>query len=149
MVTDRTQTDVDNAKVIISSIKAGVTPTEAQKATLERGTLTITVINRIESAEADLKDLFDGYGINAGEITTKAWTSEEIFDADAYGRILDNLRAFKNAFCVFPSTPAIPSPDYHYAVINNIEKILEDLYTLIDGMAAMFVYSGEIYAGEW
>ena len=58
MIFDRTQNDVDTAILIRSEkVQNFETLTESEIATLEKGTLTINTLNRIENKQSELKNL--------------------------------------------------------------------------------------------
>ena len=150
MIFDRTDADRKAASAIREEkVKKFLALTADEVAQLERGFVTVNTLNRIEDAEADLKDLFDAYGVTVGTITTKTWTDSGYFDSADFARILDNLRALKTAFYSLKTTPKVPGANWKYQTWNAIEKILYDLTFLVNGMAANFIYSDEIYAGEW
>ena len=57
MIFDRTQNDVDTAILLRNTkVKKFETLTESEIATLEKGTLTINTLNRIEAKQEELKN---------------------------------------------------------------------------------------------
>lgn len=63
---------------------------------------------------------------------------------------LNQIAIIRAALPVFPTTPAVPDdlPDFTWQDANAIEKILVDVETLINNMAAAWFYCGDLYCGE-
>ena len=158
MITNRTQYDVDtairlrNEKVKFDPITMQpINPeelTESEIAILEKGTITYNTLNRIENKIDELKGLIIAEGFLLGNIQTKSWEYEDIFNIEDFERILANLSVLKNGFAILANTPPTPRANYHYQNFNDIEKILVDIEYLIVGMKKTYFYSNEIMAGE-
>ena len=161
MIFDRTQNDVDtairlrNEKVKFDPITMQpINPeelTESEIATLEKGTITYNTLNRIETKQQELKNLFNDMGYWNTPITNKQWTENDIFDNNGerdFQRILDNTNILRQAFFVYKDTPNTPPVSYHYNDINALEKILYDLDVIINDVKANYRYCGEIKCGE-
>lgn len=147
MIFDRTQNDVDTAILLRDTkVKNFETLTESEIATLEKGTLTINTLNRIENKQQAIKVLFDNIAINV-DIQNKVWDGTEIFDKANFERILKNLNILVENFCVYKNTPSVPSISYHFEDINSIEKILFDLEELYNKALKSFIYCGISYCG--
>ena len=147
MIFDRTQNDVDTAILLRDTkVKKFEMLTESEIATLEKGTLTINTLNRIENKQQAIKVLFDNIAINV-DIQNKVWDGTEIFDKANFERILKNLNILVENFCVYKNTPSVPSISYHFEDINSIEKILFDLEELYNKALKSFVYCGITYCG--
>ena len=148
MIFDRTQEDV-NAAIYLrdSKVKNFVELTDEDINALERGTITVNTLNRIENKQKEIKELFFRLGISVN-IENKVWNNTEIFDEANFKRILSNLKNLVNAFCVYKNTPAVPSASYRYKNINSIEKILVDLEELYNKILKSFKYCGIVYCGK-
>ena len=147
MIFDRTQEDVDTAvRLRNEKVKEFKNLTSEEINTLERGTITINTLNRIENKQQEIKELFSNIAINV-DIQNKVWDSTEIFDKANFERILQNLNILIENFCVYKNTPSVPSVSYHFEDINAIEKILFDLEELYNKALKSFVYCGIIYCG--
>ena len=147
MIFDRTQNDVDTAiRLRNEKIKAFEDLTSEEINTLERGTITINTLNRIENKQREIKDLFFKLSINV-DIVNKTWDYTQIFDEAEFQRILDNLNVLIKSFCVYSNTPNVPKISYHFEDINAIEKILFDLEELYNKALKSFVYCGITYCG--
>lgn len=149
MIFDRTQNDVDTAILLRETkVKNFETLTETEIATLEKGTLTINTLNRIEAKQEELKNLFNDMGYWNTPITNKTWGENDIFNVNEFQRILDNTDVLRQAFFVYNATPNTPPISYHYNDINALEKILNDLDVMINNIKADYRYCGEFECGE-
>ena len=147
MIFDRTQEDVDTAVSLRNKkVKEFETLTSEEINTLERGTITINTLNRIENKQAEISELFSHLSINV-EIENKNWEETQIFNQAEFQRILDNLNELVKSFYVYSNTPNIPKISYHFEDINAIEKILFDLEELYNKALKSFVYCGTLYCG--
>ena len=157
MIFDRTQNDVDTARVLRNEkVKFDpitmqpinldeLTPTEL--ATLNKGTFNYTDLNRIEDKQAELKGLLNAMGYWNTDIINKTWAYTEIFYQEEFQRILDNVQILRDAFFVYSTTPGTPILKYHFETINSIEKILEDLDTMEDDIKALYRECGNFECG--
>lgn len=152
MIFDRTQNSVDTAKFLRNTkVKKFETLTESDINYLERGTMTINTLNRIENKQEELKNLFNDIGYWNTPITNKQWTVNVIFDNNGerdFQRIIDNTNVLRNAFFVYKATPNTPPVSYHYNDINAIEKILYDLDVMINDVKSHYRECGTFYCGE-
>lgn len=161
MIFDRTQNDVDtairlrNEKVKFDPITMQpINPeelTESEIATLEKGTITYNTLNRIETKQDELKNLFNDMGYWNTPITNKQWTENDIFDNNGerdFQRILDNTNILRQAFFVYKDTPNTPPISYHWQDINALEKILYDLDVMINDVKSHYKECGTFVCGE-
>lgn len=149
MIFDRTQNDVDTAILLRDTkVKKFETLTESEIATLEKGTLTINALNRIENKQEELKNLFNDMGYWNTSITNKTWGENGIFNADEFQRILDNTNVLRKAFFVYKDTPNTPPISYYWDDINSLEKILYDLDVMINDVKSNYRECGNFECGE-
>ena len=149
MIFDRTQNDVDTAIILRrEKVQNFQELTESEIATLEKGTLTINTLNRIENKQDELKNLFNDMGYWNTPITNKVWGENDIFNVDEFQRILDNTNVLRNAFFVYKDTPNTPPISYHYNDINALEKILYDLDVMINNVKSHYRECGTFESGE-
>ena len=149
MIFDRTQNDVDTAKLLRDTkVKKFETLTESEIATLEKGTLTINTLNRIEEKQEDLKGILNDMGYWNTPITNKVWGENDIFNVVDFQRILDNTNVLRNAFFVHKDTPNTPPISYHWQDINALEKILYDLDVMINDVISHYRECGTFQSGE-
>ena len=74
MIFDRTQNDVDTAiRLRNEKAKTFQELTESEIAILEKGTMTINTLNRIENKQEELKNLFNEMGYWNTPMTNKVW----------------------------------------------------------------------------
>ncbi len=158
MIFDRTQNDVDAARILINEkVKLDpttmqpinldeLTPTELE--TLNKGTFNYTDLNRIESKQEELKNLFNEMGYWNTPTTNKTWGENDIFRVDDFKRILDNTNVLKKAFFVYMSTPNTPQISYYWDDINSLEKILHDLDSMTNYVKNQYRECGTFESGE-
>lgn len=149
MIFDRTSADVNNArKIREEKIKKFIELNESEYNTLERGTITINTLNRIEEKQAELKVLFDSQGYYTPFIVNKHWTDDDIFGEGDFQRIINNTYLLRNAFYVYMTTPKTVSMDYTYKNMNDLERILFDLNRMMDYVVFNYKQCDTFYCGE-
>lgn len=150
MIYDRTQADVDAAKKIISDkIQQSIDVTAEETETLERGTLTINTLNRIENKCAEVKKLMLDLCYGFSDIETEEWTYEQYFRDSDFERISDNVGKLKNAFFSYSDTPSAPGANFRkFENINAVEKILFDLETMINEIKSNYRECGTFECDE-
>ena len=149
MIFDRTQNDVDTAILIRNTkVKKFEALTESDINYLERGTITITTLNRIEEKQEDLKGILNDMGYWNTPITNKVWGENDIFNVVDFQRILDNTNVLRQAFFVYKDTPNTPPISYYWQDINALEKILYDLDVMINDVKSHYRECGTFESGE-
>lgn len=149
MIFDRTQNDVDTAISLRSGkVQTFQELTASELEILEKGTITINTLNRIESKQELLKGLFNELGYWNTPITNKAWNETQIFNADEFQRIINNTNVLREAFFVYKDTPNTPPISYHYNDINALEKIIFDLDVMINDVKSHYRECGAFECGE-
>lgn len=149
MIFDRTQNDVDTAILIRNTkVKKFEALTESDINYLERGTITINTLNRIENKQEELKNLFNDMGYWNTPITNKVWGENDIFNVDDFQRILNNTNVLRQAFFVYKATPNTPPISYYWDDINSLEKILNDLDVMINDVKSLYRECGTFESGE-
>lgn len=148
MIYNRTSEDVSLSKTYREKLQNGETLSESQIATLERGTMTINTLNRIEEKQAELKGLLNDMGYWNTNITNKSWGYSDIFSKTEFQRIINNLNTLRNAFFVFSDTPKTPPISFHYEDINSLEKILFDIDVMINDVKSRYRECGTFECGE-
>ena len=147
MIFDRTQNDVDAAiSLIEQKVKKFEGLTNEEIGILERGTITVNTLNRIENKQTEIAELLSQLSINV-EIKNKNWEETQIFNRAEFQRILDNLNVLVKNFSVYSNTPNVPKISYHFEDINAIEKILFDLEELYNKALKSFIYCGITHCG--
>lgn len=158
MIFDRTQNDVDTARILRNEkVKFDpitmqptnldeLTPTELE--TLNKGTFNYTDLNRIETKQEELKNLFNDMGYWNTPTTNKSWGENDIFNVNEFQRIINNTNVLRKAFFVYNATPNTPPVSYHYNDINALEKILYDLDVMINDVKSHYRECGTFESGE-
>ena len=150
MIFDRTQNDVDTAiRLRREKVQMFQELTDKEILTLEKGTLTINTLNRIEEKQEELKNLFEEDFYFVDEIKNKSWGYSDFFLQEDFDRILVNLENLINAYFVYTNTPKIPDNNYRkYQTINDVEKILSDLDIMISDVKSHYRECGTFESGE-
>lgn len=158
-VTDRTQDDVTRWRTLRDKGWARMTDAERREwlgeivptPAASKGMYTHRDLNRVENAVGAIlvRVAALGYDVPALELKTD-WSYTDRFHRDDMVRYLDNIRAIRGLFTVFPNTPAVPSMSkgLDYKQANDIEKILEDVSNVVTNLADSWCYTGEILSGE-
>lgn len=150
MIYDRTIEDVTQALEIRKNyVQKGLPLEQSQIDILERGTLTINTINRIENKIQELQNKFNEIYYFCGDVSVKNWQYSQIFYYETeFARILHNIELLMQAFYVKDDTPQIPEIDVYFQNINDMEKILYDLETVYNDMQLFFRECGTFECGE-
>lgn len=150
MIFDRTQNDVDTAILLRDTkVKKFEVLTESDINYLERGTITINTLNRIENKQDELKNLFNDIGYWNTPISTRQWAYADIFEGTQFDRILNNLEILIKAFFIYKDTPNVPDNNYRkYQTINDVEKIIYDLDVMINDVKSHYRECGTFESGE-
>ena len=139
MIFDRTIEDVNNAiKIRAEKVQNGVELSQEDIQTLERGTITLNTLNRIEEKQDALKSELNGIGYWNTPILNKHWTKNDIFDETDLQRIFNNLEILKKSFFVYSTTPSTPTAKYYFENINAAEKILSDIELMISDVESHY-----------
>lgn len=149
MIFDRTQNDVNEAiRLREEKIKKFEELTEAEVSILEKGTMTVNTLNRIENKQSELKGAFNSIGYWNIETNNKQWDYTQIFDEVEFQRIVNNTDILRNAFFVYKNTPSTPRVSYYYSDINSLEKILYDLEEMMEYVKDNYLECGTFECGE-
>lgn len=147
MITDRTQLDVNKSKSIIEQkVKKFIELTNDDKNTLERGTVTINTINRIENKQAEIMQTLNDMGYYVS-IINKSWSLGDAFKQADLERIAANNIALRSAFYAFKDSPVNAIAKYHYSEFNRLEKILIDIFNNIEYTISRYRRCGNFNCG--
>lgn len=104
-------------------------------------------LNRVETWCKYLAETLTNYGYKV-EITTKInWGELDYPYSEEIERIRNNVNTLKEAYFSFAQVPeTLNKIDIEKA--NKIEKILAEIYILIQNMELNWAYCDEIYSGE-
>lgn len=149
MIYNRTATDIEKAKKIIDTkVKKFQALSEEEENAVERGTITINTLNRIEDKQREVALLMNELGYYGFGIVNKKWQSGDVFCLMDYTRMIENLEVLKMAFFVYSTTPQKPRAKYHFETVNAIEKILVDLEQMMDEVKSNYRQCGTFQCGE-
>ena len=149
MIFNRTAKDVADAIDIRTNVvQQGLPLTNEQAEILERGMLTVSVLNRVENKQAELYEELSNMGYHCKPITTKNWEIGNHFTDIDFQRLLDNLAILRSAFFVYSDTPSNPMATYYFENLNSLEKILYDLGVRVDDVKSYYRECGTFECGE-
>lgn len=148
MITDRTQFDVKRAKSIIEEkVKKFIELTSVEEKTLERGTVTINTINRIEDKQAEIQEILNDMGYWNVSILNKKWNLGDVFRQSDLDRIVENNSMLRSAFYALKDSPVNAIGKYHYSEFNSLERILLDIFTNIEYTISRYRRCGNFNCG--
>lgn len=110
----------------------------------------VSDLNRVGEAVRYLAKRFTDYGY-AVSVSPKAdWSESDTPTASQMETYRGNIASLRAVIAVMAATPEAPETmrALNYVKANNIERILQDLDTLITNMAQAWFFSGDLYAGE-
>lgn len=144
---DRNQSDIVRLQSFLDRGYKNLTADEKTEwlSTNFKGALNISDLNRIEQNMIVLS------GILGLTITVKTWQETDIPTNTDFTRIRNNLALIREQAesmgLIYDLTPEVPNlPFNHYQKINDIEKIIFDIYMLYTNK---YYYCGqEVYCGE-
>nr|DAL52020.1 MAG TPA_asm: hypothetical protein [Caudoviricetes sp.] len=116
----------------------------------EKGSYNATDLNRVGAAVKYIAERFSGYGY-AVSVSPKAdWSESDTPTASQMETYRGNIASLRAVIAVMAATPETPETmrALNYVKANNIERILQDLDTLITNMEQAWFFSGDLYAGE-
>lgn len=152
MIYDRTEQDVLSAIELKKRLQSGdllSSLDEDDVKTLERGTLTISTLNRIEGNCEQLVGLFRNVGYYMKPLQVASWSYEDYFKQSDFDRILSNIDKLRNAFYVYSYTPKTPGDNYRkFQIINDVEKILHDLHSMVQDIVSHYRQCGTFQCAE-
>lgn len=148
MIYNRTKNDVDESFVLLrEKVQKFLALSEDEMETLEKGTLTINTLNRIEEKQKELKDIINDMGYWNTSINNKTWNNSEIFYSKDLERIFKNAEILRNAFFVYKTTPEAPPISYNFESFNALEKILFDIDKMINDVKSRYKKCGKVRCG--
>ena len=152
LIYDRTESDETASAAIRKSYQtlgnwSGLT--DAERAQLERGTLTYNTLNRVESAVKTLAAELNSAGYPVEITETADWLPGDTVTREQWEIYLENVRRLRAAYYTLAETGELPKPEdkLGYVGANNIEKVLADIDLLLDGMKSIYRRAGTFTAG--
>lgn len=147
MIFDRKKHHVqDSLTIIEEKVKKYIPLTSEDIETLERGTLTVNTLNRIEGAQMQLREKLNEMGYFNNSISNKSWNDTDYFTELDLKRIVDNTIVLKKSF-FSEGTPRNPKAHYDYIEINLIEKTLYVLGEISEYVKNQYKQCGTFQCG--
>ena len=138
LVTDRTDADVNAGN--------------------DKGTYKASDLNRVGAAMNYVADRLKAQGYDPHISPKTDWKDDDWVDPAAQVVYLGDLAELRKQFALYETTPEVPprilatainsNDGLTYTWANDIEQILMDIDVLLTNIAAGWLYSGELYAGE-
>lgn len=150
MIYNRTQDDINEAiRIRREKVQAFQELTDDEKLILEKGTLTINTLNRIESKQKELQDALNELIYFVQDLSNKEWSYTDFFKQEDFDRICKNNELLKKAFMVYADTPKSQDKNFlKYQSINTIERVLHDIDAMIEDIKANYKICGNTVCGE-
>lgn len=149
MITDRTKNDIVRAKELRDTkISKGEPLTDEELTIIERGFATKNTINRIESKQAELKNIINSMGYWNTKFENKGWNWGDIFKKSDLDKIIENNEILLDAFFAYSTTPQAAKSIYDYQEFNNIEQVLVDVEKMVADIKERYRKSGIFKSGE-
>ena len=139
---------INSKTLILNKVQKNISLSDEEINTLEKGTLTINTLNRIENKQSELFSLLSEIGYYTPQIVTKTWTYDDLFTGDEFERVVKNTETLRNASLVYKNTPITPIADYYFENLNAIEKILYDIENMTSEIKSLFLECGTFECGE-
>lgn len=110
----------------------------------------VSDLNRVGEAVRYLAERFTGYGYAVTVNPKTDWTEDNVPTRKQLETYRRNIVELRRQITVMQSTPKTPETMrfLDYLKANDIERILQDLNTLITNMEQAWFFSGDLYAGE-
>ena len=131
--------------------------TDAERAQLERGTLTYNTLNRVESAVKPLAAALTSAGypvevtpvLKGSKSEDREWQEGDVLYRPQWTTYIDNVQKLRDAYYTLAETGELPAPGdkLKYTGANTIEKVLADIDLLLDGMKSIYRRAGTFTAG--
>lgn len=148
LITDRTQADVEYAKILHEKGLSRMTAEElVEWANGLKGWYDYRDLNRVGGAMIYIRDRLKAVGEVVDIEPRTDWSLSDLPTHGAITEYLNNIEKLRSVMPVPIETP-VSGLLLNYEEANDIERILEYLEILIDKIEQTYLYSGEIYAGE-
>lgn len=148
MIFDRILEDIETAITLLKKLKSGTSLTTSEKNALERGTLTVNTLNRIENKQAELSDILYQWKYLKEPLETKTWVQTDFFKAGDMNRFVYNTNTLRDSFFLSKSDIPYPTTEYTITAFNAIEETLQNVSDLVDNTSRLFQMSGAVTAGQ-
>lgn len=142
---DRTESDVAEARSLIEYYKVNG---EMTGSNVLKGCLNARDLNRIESNIQYLCDSLVGRYYFCDTPSVVTWSVNSIPKTTHITRITGNVAKLVSAYYKPPDSPVVPTNMTHYSQINDIEKMLHQMKTMIEHMDSSYRRCGTFSCGE-
>lgn len=151
LITDRTQADVNRALSLAAKGWAKMTDAErVEWLTDLKGFYNASDLNRVGSAVAFLRDLFATHGYFVDVSPKTDWAVADKPTPGQMDTYINNIHAIRDRLPALAGTPPAPgdAQKLTHTEANDIERILLNVYGILDLLSRYWLECGEIYCGE-
>ena len=153
LITDRTQTDVDELLSILQTPFADWTTEQAQLfySGMSKGAYNASDLNRVGAAMVYLAERMASMGYAVDSIAPKLyWMDTDTVTQSDMSAYLSDVSALQTVLLLPDETPTAPSDiaGLTYTEANNIEQILTIINTMLTNITLAHMYAGELHGGE-
>lgn len=152
LITDRTQADVDYCAELKAKGWHGMSDAEKSEWQASmKGAYNYTDLNRVEAAAAYISERVRDFGYSLDLVTHVTWSRENLPTNVDFERYFENIAKIRALLAEHKASPPTPSADistFGYEEANHVEQILLDMEDLLNRIAAVWLFSNDIYCGE-
>lgn len=151
LITDRTQADVDRALALAAKSWDSMTDEEKAEFRLPlKGAYNEFDLNRVGDAVEFLHNQFEERGYLVDVFPKDFYSTTDFPTPNQMERYLENIQALRSRLPVLEGTPEAPEDMLRltYSEANDIEKILLNVYTVLNLLSRHWIESGEVFCGE-
>lgn len=113
-----------------------------------KGSYNAEDLNRVGAAVYYVAAILNSVGYAITPTVRTDWQKSDIFYLSDLQNYLDNIEALRNRLMIWQTTPPTPPDFNHYQRANDIEKIILDVYEILQNMISQYQYCGTFYCGE-
>lgn len=149
MIYDRTIADVEAARAVQQTkvYNAFSELTQEDIDILERGMLTVNVLNRIEAKQEELKQTLNDMGYWGFTCTNRQWARGDYFKHADLARLCRNATVLRESFISVSKDLNNPVPVAHFEELNRLERLLAAIAQLAADVIARYLICGTVVCG--
>lgn len=151
LVYDRTEADVEQLQALLRRGWDNLTADEqADWLTAgHKGAYNYTDLNRVGTAANYVAARLSEWGYPCRMQMRTDWREDELFYAEDLADYLAAAEKLRGMLAVFDYTPPTPDKLNNVAEANAIEKIIADVWQLLQNMIAALPWCDTIYSGDY
>lgn len=149
LITDRSKADVDRLRAMYKRGWDSLTADEKAGWLdgVQRGSIGAEALNRVGIALHSLADWLGEWGYPVRPTARTDWQASDLCYQRDISALLADVEAVRAALAQYQTTPETPERLSDWQEANAAEKILSDIYELLQKMATGLRYCGTFYSG--